>query len=119
LTLKMVRDLMPDDIGISVSYPLPGTSFYERVRDDLGERANWVDSQDLAMLYRGPFSTAFYRQLHTVVHKDYRSRKTALALRGALRSPAVLNPGMLRETAAMLYHRATLPLAQAKLNRLA
>ncbi|MBC7872155.1 MAG: radical SAM protein, partial [Chitinophagaceae bacterium] len=32
LTLKMVRDLMPDDIGISVSYPLPGTTFYERVR---------------------------------------------------------------------------------------
>ena len=56
-----------------VSYPLPGTPFYERVRHKLGERANWVDSEDLAMLYRGPFGTAFYRQLHTIVHKDYRS----------------------------------------------
>ena len=54
-TLQMVRDLLPDDIGISVSYPLPGTPFYERVRGELGERANWVDSDDLAMLYRGPF----------------------------------------------------------------
>ena len=75
LTLKMVRDLMPDDIGISVSYPLPGTSFYERVKHEFGEKANWYDSEDLAMLYQGPFATEFYRQLHTVVHKDYRSEK--------------------------------------------
>ncbi|MCK6583265.1 MAG: B12-binding domain-containing radical SAM protein, partial [Anaerolineales bacterium] len=37
LTLKMVRECMPDDIGISVSYPLPGTKFYERVKLELGE----------------------------------------------------------------------------------
>ncbi len=66
LTLKMVRDLMPDDIGISVSYPLPGTPFYENVKHELGERVNWLDSADLAMLYKGPFATEFYRQLHTV-----------------------------------------------------
>src|SRR5690606_33856007 len=63
-TLQMVRDLMPDDIGISVSYPLPGTPFYARVQSEL-QRQNWIDSQDMAMLYRGPFATAFYRQLHT------------------------------------------------------
>ncbi len=32
LTLQMVRDCRPDDIGVSVSYPLPGTPFYERVK---------------------------------------------------------------------------------------
>src|SRR5690606_26163304 len=85
LTLKMVRDLLPDDIGISVSYPLPGTKFYNNVKHELGERANWIDSQDLAMLYKGPFRTEFYRQLHTVVHKDYRSRKTWRDLRSLIR----------------------------------
>ena len=102
LTLKMVRDLMPDDIGISVSYPLPGTPFYERVRHELGARANWLDSADLAMLYQGPFATEFYRQLHTVVHKDYRSRKTWQDLRGLIRNPANLRPDHLRRTAAMI-----------------
>ena len=29
-TLQMVRDCEPDDIGMSVSYPLPGTKFYEQ-----------------------------------------------------------------------------------------
>src|SRR5690606_21832345 len=119
MTLKMVRDLMPDDIGISVSYPLPGTGFYETVKHELGERANWLDSADLAMLYQGPFGTAFYRQLHTVVHKDYRSRKTAAELRALLRRPSALRPAHLRQTAAMIYHRLTLPAAQSKLDRLA
>jgi anaerobic magnesium-protoporphyrin IX monomethyl ester cyclase len=119
LTLKMVRDLMPDDIGISVSYPLPGTKFYENVKHELGERVNWVDSADLAMLYQGPFGTPFYRQLHTVVHKEYRARKTAAALRAALRDPRALRPGMIKQAAAAVYHTLTIGRARAELDRLA
>ena len=81
-TLKMVRECAPDDIGISVSYPLPGTKFYERVKLELGEKQNWVDSEDLAMLYRGPFPTEFYRILHGRVHYEFRARK-------ALRQPSL------------------------------
>lgn len=118
LTLKMVRDLMPDDIGISVSYPLPGTPFYERVHSELG-RENWYDSQDLAMLYQGPFRTEFYRQLHKVVHKDYRSRKTWRKLGQWLSKPHQLQGTQLRQIAAMLYHRVTLPFAEYQLDKLA
>ncbi|HRF94976.1 MAG TPA: hypothetical protein PLZ51_07275, partial [Aggregatilineales bacterium] len=74
MTLNLVRECMPDDIGMSVSYPLPGTSFYERVKDQLGAQDHWQHSDDLAMLYAGPFSTAFYRQLHITLHKEFRSR---------------------------------------------
>jgi anaerobic magnesium-protoporphyrin IX monomethyl ester cyclase len=73
--MKMVRECAPDDIGISVSYPLPGTKFFERVKMELGEKQNWVDSDDLAMLYRGPFPQAFYRILHGRVHFEFRLRK--------------------------------------------
>jgi anaerobic magnesium-protoporphyrin IX monomethyl ester cyclase len=113
-TLQMVRDLMPDDIGISVSYPLPGTPFYARVQDELA-RQNWYDSEDLAMLYHGTYTTDFYRQLHTVVHKDYRSRKTWQALQ----YPKNWNGQMIKHLASMIYHRATLPFATRKLNQLA
>jgi anaerobic magnesium-protoporphyrin IX monomethyl ester cyclase len=115
-TLQMVRDLMPDDIGISVSYPLPGTKFYERVKLELGERENWLDSEDLAMLYKGPFRTEFYRQLHTVVHKDYRSRKTWRDLGKLLLNP---RPTNLKQIGSMIYHRLTLPMALGKLDQLA
>ncbi|MBC7875621.1 MAG: B12-binding domain-containing radical SAM protein [Anaerolineales bacterium] len=75
MTLKMVRDCAPDDIGISVSYPLPGTKFFERVKMQLGEKQNWIDSDDLAMLYRGPFPQEFYRSLHGRVHYEFRLRR--------------------------------------------
>ncbi len=80
-TLQMIRDCSPDDIGISVAYPLPGTGFYETVREELGTLHNWVDSNDLAMLYRGPFSTAFYRQLHRTIHTEYRGRRALAELK--------------------------------------
>jgi anaerobic magnesium-protoporphyrin IX monomethyl ester cyclase len=76
-TRRLVRDGRPDDIGISVSYPLPGTPFYDRVKADLGARQNWIDSNDLAMLYRGPYSTRLYRQLHRVVHTEFRLGRAA------------------------------------------
>jgi anaerobic magnesium-protoporphyrin IX monomethyl ester cyclase len=118
-TLQLVRDCQPDDIGISVSYPLPGTTFHERVKDELGDKHNWQDSSDLAMLYAGPYTTDFYRQLHTVVHKEFRARKTWVALRRTLRQPHLLRRRFLRDTAAMVYHTATLPLSRRRLDQLA
>lgn len=92
LTLKMARECMPDDIGVSVSYPLPGTKFYERVKLELGEKQNWVDSDDLALLYRGPFPQEFYRILHGRVHHEFRLRKAwrNFEMRGMALSPVYL-----------------------------
>jgi len=74
-TLDLIRRARPDDIGISVSYPLPGTPFYERVEAELGDETHWVDSSDLAMLFDGPYPTEFYRALHDRVHTEYRMRQ--------------------------------------------
>ena len=35
-TIRMVRETEPDDIGISVSYPLPGTKFHQIVSARMG-----------------------------------------------------------------------------------
>lgn len=84
LTLKMVRELMPHDIGISVSYPLPETGFYEKVKAQLLEKQNWTDSDDLAMLYHGTFKTDFYRQLHRHTHYVFRQRSSVINLKRIL-----------------------------------
>lgn len=118
-TLQMVRECRPDDIGISVSYPLPGTPFHDRVKAQLGTKQNWVDSNDLAMMYRGTYSTAFYRALHTTVHKEFRARRASDALGRLARRPWLLRGSHLRQTAALLYHRATLPAARIRMDRLA
>ena len=74
-TLKMVKKLLPDDIGISVSYPLPGTVFHQKIKDQLTQKQNWQDSNDLDMMYQATFQPAFYRQLHTHTHNVYRKEK--------------------------------------------
>ncbi|HUY99116.1 MAG TPA: radical SAM protein [Thermomicrobiaceae bacterium] len=117
-TLQMIRDCEPDDVGMSVSYPLPGTRFHERVKDELGVKQNWLDSNDLAMLYHGPYSTAFYRQLHTVLHTEFRSRKSWSELKELTRSPRRLRRRHLRQAAALVKHGTSLPLERWRLNRL-
>jgi anaerobic magnesium-protoporphyrin IX monomethyl ester cyclase len=80
-TVQMVRDTLPDDIGVSVSYPLPGTRFYEKVKEQLGAKTNWVDSNDLAMMFQGTYRSPFYRKLHQVLHDDLALRQRVAALR--------------------------------------
>jgi anaerobic magnesium-protoporphyrin IX monomethyl ester cyclase len=116
-TRQMVRDCRPDEIGISVSYPLPGTRFHGMVEAELGDKRNWVDSADLAMMYRGPFATGFYRQLWRVVNKEFRARQAAAAVAAALRRPATLRPTHLRKAAAWGFHRLTLPFEHLALHR--
>lgn len=74
-TLHMVRQCRPDDIGISVSYPLPGTAFYERVKTELGKKKNWSDSDDLDLMFHGTYKPQYYRVLYRLVHHDFRMRK--------------------------------------------
>lgn len=71
-TIRMVRETRPDDIGISVSYPLPGTRFYERVSTQLGQKSNWSDSADLAMMFQGEYPSEFYRALADALHAEVR-----------------------------------------------
>lgn len=118
-TFQLVHDCEPDQIGVSVSYPLPGTPFYEAVKSQLGTKQNWVDSEDLDMMYQGPFTTSFYRKLHRVLHKSFRARKAQGRLRKALRQPTTFGKAHLREAAAMMYHTTTLPFARFQLDRLA
>jgi anaerobic magnesium-protoporphyrin IX monomethyl ester cyclase len=79
-TIDLVGELLPDDIGVSVSYPLPGTKFYEMVKFDLTDHANWQDSGDLAMIFAGTYSTAFYRELHHSLHDDLDLRRRSAGL---------------------------------------
>jgi anaerobic magnesium-protoporphyrin IX monomethyl ester cyclase len=69
-TIDMVRRTRPDEIGVSVSYPLPGTKFYQLVEAQLGAKKNWDDSDDLAMMFQGGYRTEFYRALRDALHAE-------------------------------------------------
>jgi anaerobic magnesium-protoporphyrin IX monomethyl ester cyclase len=69
-TIRLVRQTRPDDIGVSVAYPLPGTKFHARVREQLGEKTNWVDSDDLAVIFKGAYTNEFYWALRDALHAE-------------------------------------------------
>jgi anaerobic magnesium-protoporphyrin IX monomethyl ester cyclase len=71
-TIRMVRETAPDNVGISVSYPLPGTQFYQLVADQLQAKSNWSDSEDLSMMFHGTYSSEFYQALTDAMHLEVR-----------------------------------------------
>jgi len=71
-TISMVRKARPDDIGVSVAYPLPGTVFHDRVALELGDKRNWTDSGDLALMFQGSYSSDMYRALADALHQEVR-----------------------------------------------
>jgi anaerobic magnesium-protoporphyrin IX monomethyl ester cyclase len=70
MTRDLVREERPDDVGVSVAYPLPGTEFYESVKDQLGAKTNWSDSDDLEMMFEGTYTGAFYRRVRDLLHEE-------------------------------------------------
>jgi anaerobic magnesium-protoporphyrin IX monomethyl ester cyclase len=67
-TRDLIERARPDDVGVSVSYPLPGTPFYERVKSQLGSKTHWQESNDLEMMFRGTYSSEFYRAVRELLH---------------------------------------------------
>jgi len=78
-TRDLVTRAEPDDVGVSVAYPLPGTKFYELVKGQLGEKRHWQDSNDLDMMFCGTYRTEFYRLVRDLLH-DHVSHGLSISL---------------------------------------
>lgn len=117
-TIKMIDDLLPEDIGISVSYPLPGTVFYEKVKHELNDKTNWTDSDDLALMFKNTYSAAFYKQLHRYVHKNYRKHQALQTLREILKSPKKSNFNTIKRAASYAWYVPATIVEKQKLNKL-
>jgi anaerobic magnesium-protoporphyrin IX monomethyl ester cyclase len=80
------RDLLdsarPDEIGVSVSYPLPGTKFYELVKAQLGGKTHWQESDDLDMMFHGTYTSDFYRAVRNLMHDQVALQTGGVAAEG-------------------------------------
>jgi anaerobic magnesium-protoporphyrin IX monomethyl ester cyclase len=114
-TLKMLFDLMPDDIGVSVSYPLPGTKFYEKVKTDLGGKANWVNSDELLLMFKNTYSPEYYKKLHRFIHKKFRRKQSFAALRNIIRNPIKVSGRKIYRAASSVYYVPATLLSTIKL----
>lgn len=116
-TKKMVLELMPDEIGISVSYPLPGTKFYDKVKLQLRDKANWTDSDDLDTMFANAQDRDFYRKLPRYIHKVYRRKRGTMALKMWIQNPMRINYRGIRSMLAVLYYIPSILLDKFRLRK--
>jgi radical SAM superfamily enzyme YgiQ (UPF0313 family) len=117
-TMQMIHTLLPNEIGISVSYPLPGTVFYERVQAELKQKANWTDSDELALMFRNTYPPAFYKQLHRYVHRSYKMHIAKEQVRQLLRQPFSGTVNRWRKALSVVYYLPASYIGRLKLQHL-
>jgi anaerobic magnesium-protoporphyrin IX monomethyl ester cyclase len=117
-TIRMINELVPYEIGISVSYPLPGTPFYERVKNELNEKTNWTDSDELALMFRNTYAPVFYKQLHRYVHKSYRKHVAIQHVKTLLKKPFAASLLSFKKALSFLYYAPAAWIAKQKLHSL-
>ena len=113
----MINTLLPHSIGISVSYPLPGTKFYENVKADLKEKTNWTDSDELLLMFRNTYPPGYYKKLHRYVHHVFRKQQGWVALRNVVKNPFTVSRADFKKIASACLHMPSLLLERMQLNR--
>jgi radical SAM superfamily enzyme YgiQ (UPF0313 family) len=118
LTINMINELLPHEIGISVSYPLPGTAFFEKVKNELLEKTNWTDSDELALMFSNTYQPAFYKQLYRYVHASYRKHRAIANIKNIIKRPRSFNLNAIKKTISLLYYIPATIFHQQKLSTL-
>jgi anaerobic magnesium-protoporphyrin IX monomethyl ester cyclase len=118
LTINMINELLPFEIGISVSYPLPGTTFYEKVKADLKKKTNWTDSDEMALMFTNTFPPSYYKQLHRYVHQNYHKHLAKNSLVNLMQNPVGINAKSLRKALSVFYHAPATYIEKLKLQQL-
>ncbi len=118
LTIRLIDELKPAEIGISVSYPLPGTRFYDKVKSELEQKANWSDSDDLALMFHQQYPAGFYRQLHRYVHTRYRAGLARQSWQYLLNHPGSVQWKYLKKMLAGAWHYPASVVMKRKLDKM-
>lgn len=117
-TIEMVLKLMPHDIGVSISYPLPGTKFYESVSDQLKEKSNWTDSDELLLMFKNTYQPLFYKELQRYLHRQFRSAQSKQTFYQLLNGEKRINNSTLKKIVAYGIHQSAAKIAYSKLRKL-
>jgi anaerobic magnesium-protoporphyrin IX monomethyl ester cyclase len=117
-TISMINELLPYELGISVSYPLPGTVFFEKVKNELVNKTNWKDSDELALMFSNTYQPAFYKQLHRYVHKSYRKHIAFENFRKLLEHPLNIKAAWIKKALSVAYYLPAAFIAKQKLHQL-
>jgi radical SAM superfamily enzyme YgiQ (UPF0313 family) len=89
-TIAMVRRVRPEAIGVSVSYPLPGTVFHDRVASRMRKR-NWDASMTNEVLFQTDLPQQYYDAVRELLRAEHAivGFRPVLSRQGARRALAL------------------------------
>ena len=75
-SVKLLRETLPEEFSTTIAYPLPGTKFYEQVRErmvfDTDWEVDWDYTAENRLLYqRDRYNTLFYRWVIRWFHSEW------------------------------------------------
>jgi anaerobic magnesium-protoporphyrin IX monomethyl ester cyclase len=114
-TIDMVRRLRPDLIGVSVSYPLPGTVFHERVAHSMVD-SHWQEAMDNRPLFQAPFGQEFYGVAKELLRSTHSAGRVRENLVDWVRSR---DPRSTRRVVGSAWHAVRAPILSKRMERLA
>jgi radical SAM superfamily enzyme YgiQ (UPF0313 family) len=115
LSAKLLRETLPDEFSTTIAYPLPGTTFYEQVRDRLMFDADWMldwdyTAENKLLFKRGKYNTQFYRWVGRWLHKEWEDARLRAGHSYTIQEKAEIEAGLLLSR-AMVQILAHLPSA--------
>ena len=88
------------------------------VADELKTKANWTDSDDLAVMFRSTYPPQFYKKLHRYVHKVYRKKQGIKTIKKLFLRPTAINKRKLRSALLTFYYIPSSIIDSIKLRKL-
>jgi anaerobic magnesium-protoporphyrin IX monomethyl ester cyclase len=82
-TVKHVKTCRPDVFFTTVSYPIKGTPYFDRVQDRLVSPAGWAQSTDRDLRIKNRHSRDFYRYADDLLRNEMAANPDPLSILAA------------------------------------
>jgi anaerobic magnesium-protoporphyrin IX monomethyl ester cyclase len=61
LTAEYLKKAMPDEVTVTMAYPIEGTRFFEETKESFAKPFDWRSESERQIAYKRPYSALFYR----------------------------------------------------------
>jgi radical SAM superfamily enzyme YgiQ (UPF0313 family) len=76
-TISLLDDIRPDRLSVSIAYPLPGTEFYDDVRDRIATAAPWSYTNEYPIAYKREYIDIYYKLARSLLYQHWRRRNSS------------------------------------------
>lgn len=98
-TVQHLKTALPDDVLSTLSYPIKGTPYYNKVADRIVHSDNWETSTERDVRIKGRHSRQYYASVEAWIQSEVRlSRALQQGIRGVVKAPKLLLQSMQHRT---------------------